>query len=449
MLQGAALDEANRPIQDQVALQTRLQSLGFLSAQAQMDGVFGTGTRAAIKQWQTSVGRQPTGLLGVDDAQALSNDDTPSANSVPNSAAPAASLPTDYSTVPADIQGVWSNDCDAFYGGNTPTDNSVSYNVFGPNAYLTVTAQGVYENNNVTDVIETTYGFAMIEDLSDPDTASPPQIAINIYQRIGENQIREVADFNRDNSNSVRYFTGAGYVSEKCHADAGFNNSVTLSQLPHDQSETEGDSATTVLDNMPIIEGVQWNPNPPAAIIQNSPPLVSAKAVEDAWMPYMPEAACMAKSGSPIQALVHAGTLPTDPTASQVLNQCTTNANSVQPDQDGANNQASSSAVPNASSGMTDPNMLPINTTCTQALDVMDNSNGPDLMAASTEITNGWLDLDKKTVGDGYQPIQPQMVQSAIYVGAVKLYCQENPSDAFSMAIFNVYMNARKQLDGY
>jgi peptidoglycan hydrolase-like protein with peptidoglycan-binding domain len=70
-LQGAALEEANRPIQIQLALQSRLQALGLLPASAQIDGVFGTGTRAAIMKWQASTGRQPTGLLGNADAQAL------------------------------------------------------------------------------------------------------------------------------------------------------------------------------------------------------------------------------------------------------------------------------------------------------------------------------------------------------------------------------------------
>jgi hypothetical protein len=36
-----------------------------------LDSVFGSGTRAAIIQWQTSTGRQPTGLLGDADATAL------------------------------------------------------------------------------------------------------------------------------------------------------------------------------------------------------------------------------------------------------------------------------------------------------------------------------------------------------------------------------------------
>ena len=85
-LQGAAAEEASRSIQDQVALQSRLRALGFLPSQDQLDGVFGPATRAAIIQWQTSVGRQPTGLLGNDDAQALLGSSTPNgtaANATP------------------------------------------------------------------------------------------------------------------------------------------------------------------------------------------------------------------------------------------------------------------------------------------------------------------------------------------------------------------------------
>jgi peptidoglycan hydrolase-like protein with peptidoglycan-binding domain len=77
-LLGPAAQEAARPIADQVALQGRLQTLGFLPAQSQLDGVFGHGTRAAIIRWQTNTNRVPTGLLGDDDAQALLGGSTPS-----------------------------------------------------------------------------------------------------------------------------------------------------------------------------------------------------------------------------------------------------------------------------------------------------------------------------------------------------------------------------------
>jgi hypothetical protein len=84
MLFGPALDEGDRSIQDQVALQTRLQSLGFLNSAAPIDGIFGSGTRAAILQWQNSVGRPTTGLLSNDDAQILLTTDASPTNAAQN-----------------------------------------------------------------------------------------------------------------------------------------------------------------------------------------------------------------------------------------------------------------------------------------------------------------------------------------------------------------------------
>jgi hypothetical protein len=70
-LSGAAAEEATRSMDQQIKLQSALQQLGFLALADPVDGVFGTATRAAITAWQTSTGRQVTGLLGNSDAQAL------------------------------------------------------------------------------------------------------------------------------------------------------------------------------------------------------------------------------------------------------------------------------------------------------------------------------------------------------------------------------------------
>ncbi len=88
MLQGAAAEEAARPIQGQMALQAQLQKLGFLPSQAAIDGIFGPKTRAAITQWQISVGHTPTGLLGDADAQSLASTPISSSQALgPNQAA--------------------------------------------------------------------------------------------------------------------------------------------------------------------------------------------------------------------------------------------------------------------------------------------------------------------------------------------------------------------------
>jgi peptidoglycan hydrolase-like protein with peptidoglycan-binding domain len=70
-LTGAAAEEANRPVEQHIALQSDLQKLGFLPADSTIEGVYGAKTRAAIRGWQSSTGRAATGLLGNEDAKAL------------------------------------------------------------------------------------------------------------------------------------------------------------------------------------------------------------------------------------------------------------------------------------------------------------------------------------------------------------------------------------------
>jgi hypothetical protein len=71
-LKGAGSEEASRPIEQHIALQAKLQTLGFLPASAKIDGVYGTATRDAITAWQTASQLPGTGLLGASDAIALS-----------------------------------------------------------------------------------------------------------------------------------------------------------------------------------------------------------------------------------------------------------------------------------------------------------------------------------------------------------------------------------------
>lgn len=62
-LTGPAAEEARRPADDQIALQRRLQELGYLPATANIDGIYGVGTRAAIVTWQQSRKLPATGFL--------------------------------------------------------------------------------------------------------------------------------------------------------------------------------------------------------------------------------------------------------------------------------------------------------------------------------------------------------------------------------------------------
>jgi Putative peptidoglycan binding domain len=74
-LTGPAAEEANRAIQRQLALQLKLQDLGYLSTTAEIDGVYGPATRRAISTWQAAQGRPVTGFLGNADAEALASQD--------------------------------------------------------------------------------------------------------------------------------------------------------------------------------------------------------------------------------------------------------------------------------------------------------------------------------------------------------------------------------------
>jgi len=76
-LQGAGLEEASRPIEDHLALQAKMQSLGYLPATARIDGVYGPATRQAIVAWQIASQLPVTGLLGTSDATVLSRSQLP------------------------------------------------------------------------------------------------------------------------------------------------------------------------------------------------------------------------------------------------------------------------------------------------------------------------------------------------------------------------------------
>jgi len=71
-LQGAGLEEASRPIEEHIALQAKLQTLGYLPPTARVDGVYGPATREAIVAWQIASQLPVTGLLGTSDATVLS-----------------------------------------------------------------------------------------------------------------------------------------------------------------------------------------------------------------------------------------------------------------------------------------------------------------------------------------------------------------------------------------
>ena len=68
---GPAREEASRPIEQHIALQAKLQELGFYPADAKVDGVYGDAMRQAIASWQTSNNLSTTGFISAADADLL------------------------------------------------------------------------------------------------------------------------------------------------------------------------------------------------------------------------------------------------------------------------------------------------------------------------------------------------------------------------------------------
>ena len=86
-LNGAAREEASRPVEQHVALQRGLQALGFLPPTATIDGVYGAMTRTAISAWQHANNQPDTGFISNTDAGLLMN----TAHSTASVAAPTPS----------------------------------------------------------------------------------------------------------------------------------------------------------------------------------------------------------------------------------------------------------------------------------------------------------------------------------------------------------------------
>ena len=67
----AAIDEQRIDLSRKIQLQTILQSRGYISPAAGIDGIFGSGARGAITQFQRENGIAVTGLMGRETAERL------------------------------------------------------------------------------------------------------------------------------------------------------------------------------------------------------------------------------------------------------------------------------------------------------------------------------------------------------------------------------------------
>ena len=92
-LQQPALEEASRPIEQHIALQGRLQTLGYLPSTATIDGVYGSETRDAIASWQKASGLPVSGFLDNADAKLLASSSVTATNVAPTAEANGPSEP--------------------------------------------------------------------------------------------------------------------------------------------------------------------------------------------------------------------------------------------------------------------------------------------------------------------------------------------------------------------
>ena len=90
-----ALEEATRSTDQNIRLQQALRDQGWLPADAEIDGVFGEGTRQAVRRMQTSRGMSATGLLS----------DATSGWILPRNEASHSNLPP----CPSDQTAYWTN----------------------------------------------------------------------------------------------------------------------------------------------------------------------------------------------------------------------------------------------------------------------------------------------------------------------------------------------------
>jgi hypothetical protein len=263
MLQGAALEEANRPIRDQLALQSKLQSLGFLPVTAQIDGIFGAGTRAAITDWQTSRNRQATGLLGNDDAQALLEDSAASASVTSNTAVQTPSEPqspqenqntnnsTNLQTVPAPLQGIWALDCTKFSDGAA----SSAYFVFGPSDFV------LFEPSDKDEQVLRTVGavqsgssYAVSQDWT--PGGQFPYIEIWVINVLGPNQIELSAEYNAS-KNSLKQLKDV--IWSRCSPSSLFSEGLTQANQTFIPTGAEISASYKALNNMPAVNNVSWS----------------------------------------------------------------------------------------------------------------------------------------------------------------------------------------------
>jgi hypothetical protein len=66
-----ALEEIRMPVEEKILVQRQLRTRSFLSANAAEDGIYGTGMRSAVSQFQQANGLVANGFVGVETAHSI------------------------------------------------------------------------------------------------------------------------------------------------------------------------------------------------------------------------------------------------------------------------------------------------------------------------------------------------------------------------------------------
>lgn len=97
--------------------------------------------------------------------------------------------------------------------------------------------------------------------------------------------------------------------------------------------------------------------------------------------------------------------------------------------------------------------MLPLRAaaamTCSTAMTLETNNPGIETTSINSMIASEWKMMDQATVAHGFQPVAQKMLASPTSFQLMSTQCQENPGEPLSAAAAQVYLEARRALDGY
>ncbi len=87
--------------------------------------------------------------------------------------------------------------------------------------------------------------------------------------------------------------------------------------------------------------------------------------------------------------------------------------------------------------------------TCAAAMTLEANNPGIETTSIESMIASEWQGMDQATVAHGFAPVAQKMLASPSSFQLMSAQCQENPGQLLSAAAAQIYLEARRTLDGY